>query len=76
MMHMMNDEGVLECPFCGSDEVYLNGDLVLSFVECIDCCATSGEWGSDDTAIRHWNTREGHAYTIDDFKQANAERDL
>lgn len=74
-MPMMNDEGLLECPFCGGNEVYLIVDLVLVSVECEGCCASSGEWGSSETAIRHWNTRNGHLYTSGDLNQAAEERD-
>ena len=74
-MPIINDEGLLECPFCGGNEVYLIVDLVLVSVECEGCCASSGEWGSSETAIRHWNTRNGHLYTADDFNQVAEERD-
>lgn len=74
-MPMMNDEGLLERPFCGGNEVYLIVDLVLVSVECECCCASSGEWCSSETAIRHWNTRNGHLYTTNDFNQSAEERE-
>ena len=72
-MPMMNDEGLLECPFCGSNEarLYSGGGY------CVICkcgCSTD-DWLVRPAAIRQWNTRNGHLYTSDNFNQAAEERD-
>lgn len=48
---------LLPCPFCGSNEVYLNSG-VSRYIECSGCCA-EGPWNdeSDEQAITAWNTR-------------------
>lgn len=75
-MPMMNDEGLLECPFCASSDVdcleYENG----WHAECNECDAMSGSFAAMASAVKSWNTRNNHLYTADDFKQAGQERDL
>lgn len=72
---MMNDEGLLECPFCGSLEVYLLDELVLSHVSCSSCDARTDDHFDASMAVKSWNTRNGHVYTADDFNQAVEERE-
>ncbi|EDG8890876.1 restriction alleviation protein, Lar family [Salmonella enterica subsp. enterica serovar Typhi] len=71
----MNDEKLLECPFCGSLEVYLFDELVLSHVSCLSCDARTDDHFDASMAVKSWNTRGGHLYTVDDFNQAVAERE-
>ena len=70
---MMNNEGLLECPFCGSNEarLYMDG------MHCVICkcgCSTD-DWIVKKAAMRQWNTRNGHLYTAEDFNQAAQERE-
>lgn len=74
-MPMMNDEMLLECPFCGSLEVYLSDELVLSHVYCSSCNVRTDDYLVASSAVKSWNTRGGHLYTADDFNQAAKERD-
>ncbi|CAM33117.1 Lar-like restriction alleviation protein [Salmonella phage Vi II-E1] len=71
----MNDEGLLECPFCGSLEVYLFDELVLSHVSCSSCDARTDDHFDASMAVKSWNTRNGHVYTADDFSRAAEERE-
>lgn len=74
-MPMMNDEGLLECPFCNSPDVdcleYDDG----WHAECNECDARSKACIDKMCATRKWNTRNGHLYTAGDFNQAAEERD-
>lgn len=77
---MMNDDGLLECPFCGEvDEVMigerLSGETIYHLVVCGNCWCETGNHYQLDTAIEIWNTRGGHLYTAEDFNQAAEERD-
>lgn len=74
-MPMMNDEKLLECPFCGSLEVYLFDELVLSHVFCSSCDVRTDDYLDSSLAIKAWSTRNGHLYTADDFNQAARERE-
>lgn len=75
MKLMMNDEGLLECPFCGLvNSVVTAKDRPYFFVECLSCGANGASALSLDSANRLWNTRNGHLYTADDYKQDAEER--
>ena len=74
-MPMMNDEGLLECPFCGSSDVYMEDEMILSKATCHGCGASGGEWVSRSLSVKSWNTRNGHPYTADDLKQSAQERE-
>lgn len=77
MKPLMNDEKLLECPFCGSDYVYPDSDLEgkRHAVLCGNCgCQTDG-WVKPSLAMKSWNTRNGHLYTADDYKQDALERE-
>lgn len=75
-MPMMNDEGLLECPFCGCDKVELTGDDEgWAFIQCDKCyCRTDG-FRNPRLMIDTWNTRNGYIYTAEDFNQAAQERE-
>lgn len=73
---MMNGDGLLECPFCGSDDVSVVNGGILLHVECIQCNSKSDKYLRSGSAIKAWNTRKGHLWTVDDFKQMNAERNI
>ncbi|UVX30600.1 Lar-like restriction alleviation protein [Klebsiella phage VLCpiS13b] len=75
MKPMMNDEKLLECPFCGSLEVYLFDELVLSHVFCSSCGSRTDDDLDASMAVKSWNTRNGHLYTADDYKQDALERE-
>lgn len=74
MKPMMNDDGLLECPFCGSLKVYLFDELVLSHVFCSSCDSRTDDYLDASMAVKKWNTRGGHLYTVDDYKQDAEER--
>jgi Lar family restriction alleviation protein len=71
---MMNDEGLLECPFCGSNDAYSDSQGDDFFVACAECGNGTDYWPLLDDAVKKWNTRNGHFYTVDDYKQDAMER--
>lgn len=74
MKPMMNGDGLLECPFCGSNEAYADSSDIGYYVACPQCsCGTDG-WFKPSLAMKSWNTRRGHLYTADDYKQDALER--
>lgn len=75
MALLMNDEKLLECPFCGCDDVRVIDDGEWLHVECGDCFCRTDSYFCASTAMKKWNTRNGHLYTADDFNQAAEERD-
>lgn len=66
-MPMMNDSGLLECPFCASVAVEFVTDNHWKFVQCVECGSRSDDWFKKDTAATKWNTRNGHLWTKKDF---------
>lgn len=77
-MPMMNDEGLLECPFCGGSPYEDSNEYDYSigyYVACSQCGCGTDEWPHQASAVKSWNTRNGHLYTADDFNQAAEERD-
>jgi hypothetical protein len=74
MKPMMNDDGLLECPFCGSNEAYKDNSYGGYYVACPQCgCGTDGRFKLS-LVVKLWNTRNGHLYTADDYKQDAMER--
>ncbi len=74
-MPMMNDEGLLDCPFCGSDDCYPDyaaGSNSHSIC-CGNCSCTTGPRLSKVLAVYRWNTRNGHLYTRADFAEKSWE---
>ena len=74
-MPMMNDEGLLECPFCGSNEATIDREDGLSQIVCLKCAIATDLYRQESFIIKKWNTRGGYLYTADDFNQAAEERD-
>ncbi|ANW46827.1 Lar-like restriction alleviation protein [Salmonella phage IME207] len=74
-MPMMNDEGLLECPFCGSGETTMDREGGLSQIVCLRCAIATDLYQQESFIIKKWNTRNGHLYTADDFNHAAKERD-
>lgn len=79
MKPMMNDDGLLECAHCGElDGVMagerLIGDSIYSHVMCASCGIETGARLYMSNAVKVWNTRNGHLYTADDYKQDAEER--
>lgn len=74
-MPMMNDEGLLECPFCGSNDAHNDKNIHVYYVACSQCGCSSDVHATKLAAATQWNTRGGHLYTADDFNQAAEERD-
>lgn len=75
-MPIMNDEGVLECPLCTATISHVDKCADGFVVECYECGCRTGNYRTLDGAIEQWNTRAGHLYTPEDYKQAGQERDL
>ena len=77
MKPMMNDLGLLGCPFCGQLKdvfIYRTPTYGNYRVACGDCEVESGMHCTEEAAIKAWNTRNGHLYTADDYKQDAMER--
>ena len=74
MKPMMNGAGLLECPFCGSNEAYKDNNDSGYYVACSQCgCGTDGRI-KPSLAVKSWNTRNGRLYIADDYKQDAMER--
>lgn len=74
---MMNDDGLLECAHCSSQETYTAerpGYPVEFYVECGKCECKTADYLVDKHAIRSWNTRAGHLFTEQDYKDMSEER--
>ena len=56
-----NAEGLLPCPFCGSDEVgfYDDDPSWMWFIKCKNCITTQQPTLTKSQAIENWNTRGG-----------------
>ena len=75
-MPMMNDNGLLDCPFCSCNEVGIAVDEDgWEYIECGDCYCRTDAFRNRELMTKSWNTRNGHLYTADDFNQATEERD-
>lgn len=75
MKPMMNDDGLLECPFCGDTHAYMDNDGSGSFyVACSQCGCSTDQWLTQGKSVKSWNTRNGHLYTANDYKQDAMER--
>lgn len=74
-IHTMNDEALLECPFCGSGDCYPDTDITNKrhFIWCGSCGCGTGDRLNRASAIRKWNTRNGHLYTKADFAEKSWE---
>ena len=75
-MHMMNESGLLECPFCGQlNDVFIYRTKTHGNyrVACGECETESGIHYSNDSAVKAWNTRNGHLYTKADFAEKSWE---
>lgn len=53
----MNDEVIKNCPFCGSDEVYVIDGKTLSRTLCNKCGAEGPQAFTRKGAIYKWNIR-------------------
>ncbi|EIH4118686.1 Lar family restriction alleviation protein [Escherichia coli] len=67
-MPMMNDEGLLECPFCGCNDAYNDKNIHGYYVACSQCGCGTDEWLHADSAVKSWNTRGGFTYKDSDFE--------
>lgn len=74
MKPMMGSNGLLECHDCGSLDVSSCVKGSVWIIECNDCGKKGGEYLRLCTAVKSWNTRHGHLYTADDYKQDALER--
>lgn len=74
MKPMMNDEGLLDCPFCCGKPYWEKANSNEFMVACEQCGCSTDHWLKLESAINKWNTRAGHLYTADDYKQDAEER--
>lgn len=75
MKPMMNDDGLLECPCCASSDVFIyTDDDGWRAVVCDVCELQTGRYRNEKLMKCLWNTRAGHLYTADDYKQDAEER--
>lgn len=76
MKPMMNDDGLLECAHCGSMDISIGtDDDGWRYIECGECEIRTAEYRNDKLMRNRWNTRNGHLYTADDYKQDATERE-
>lgn len=74
-MPMMNDEGLLECAHCSSLNVGVDSDDDgWAYIECHDCMIRTDGYRNPVLMWSVWNTRNGHLWTKQDFKDAAWER--
>ena len=72
---MMNNSGFLNCPFCGCNDVGIATDEDgWEYIECGDCHGRTDAFRNRGLMTEKWNTRAGHLYTADDYKQDAEER--
>lgn len=74
MKPMMGSNGLLECRACGSLDVFRCAKSSGWVIECDECGKKGDKHLRICTAVREWNTRNGHLYTADDYKQDAEER--
>lgn len=75
MKPMMNNSGFLNCPFCGCNDVGIATDEDgWEYIECGDCYSRTDAFRNRKLMTEKWNTRDGHLYTADDYKQDAEER--
>lgn len=72
-MPMMNDEGLLECPFCNSNDAYSDKNIHGYYVACSQCGCGTDEWLHQASAVKSWNTRGGFVYSNADYEDINDE---
>ena len=81
MKSMMNDDGLLECAHCGEvegvviGERHFGGCTICHYVVCTTCGIGTSDIIGMHRAIKRWNTRNGHLYTDDDYRQDAMERE-
>lgn len=74
-MPMMSSEGLLECAHCASMNVGIESDDDgWDYIECHDCMIRTDGYRNGPLMRSVWNTRGGHPYTAQDFKDAAWER--
>lgn len=69
MKPMMNEDGLLDCPFCCGRAYWEKVNDKEFMVACEQCGCSTDNWMKLESAINKWNTRDGHLYTADDYKQ-------
>lgn len=74
MKPIMGSNGLLECHDCGSLDISPCVKGSVWIIECNDCGNKGDEYLRLCTAVKSWNTRNGHLYTVDDYKQDAMER--
>lgn len=74
MKPMMSGNGLLECHDCGGLNVLPCAKASGWIIECNECGKKGDEYLRLCTAVKSWNTRNGHLYTADDYKQDAMER--
>lgn len=72
-MPMMNDEGLLECPFCNSNDAYSDKNIHGYYVACSQCGCGTDELLHQASAVKSWNTRGGFVYSNADYEDINDE---
>lgn len=75
-MPMMNEEGLLECPFCGGSPYEDSNEYDYSigyYVACKQCGCGTDEWPRQASAVKSWNTRGGFVYSNADYEDINDE---
>lgn len=70
MINDVDDFYLLPCPFCGNGGIYTDTNGKAHFVWCDECGCGTGDRPNKASAIRKWNTRGGHLWTKQDFKDA------
>lgn len=72
----MNEEGLIQCPFCGDLDAYHDKENGRHFVACTQCAARTTLFRLKAMASCSWNTRNGRIITAADIKRDREEADM
>lgn len=72
----MNDDGLLECPFCSCLDIGLDVSSGGWSYGCNNCGASSYIYMLKSGARNSWNTRRGKLHTLESINRSHEEGDF